>query len=116
MKIKCRFIGEESAAMGAKSPFTDDPTWIIDPIDGTTNFVHGYDNRKINFHRSKFFLLIRFPYIAISVALAINKQVVIGIVYNPITDHLYTAIRGRGAFKNGRLIKCSGQKGKYLFH
>ena len=37
----CRFIGEESAAAGDKTVFGDDPTWIIDPIDGTTNFVHG---------------------------------------------------------------------------
>ncbi len=36
-----RFIGEESTAAGLKSTLTDDPTWIIDPIDGTTNFVHG---------------------------------------------------------------------------
>jgi myo-inositol-1(or 4)-monophosphatase len=36
-----RFIGEESAAAGVKTIFEDDPTWIIDPIDGTTNFVHG---------------------------------------------------------------------------
>jgi len=35
-----RFIGEESVASGEKCHFTDDPTWIIDPIDGTTNFVH----------------------------------------------------------------------------
>jgi len=36
-----RFIGEESVAAGSSVVFTDDPTWIIDPIDGTTNFVHG---------------------------------------------------------------------------
>lgn len=36
------FIGEESVAAGEKSILTDNPTWIIDPIDGTTNFVHGY--------------------------------------------------------------------------
>jgi myo-inositol-1(or 4)-monophosphatase len=41
MKINFRFIGEESTAAGAKTILTDDPTWIIDPIDGTTNFVHG---------------------------------------------------------------------------
>jgi myo-inositol-1(or 4)-monophosphatase len=38
---KFRFIGEESAAAGVKTILGDDPTWIIDPIDGTTNFVHG---------------------------------------------------------------------------
>ena len=41
-----RFIGEESSAEGTSCVFTDDPTWIIDPIDGTTNFVH----RLYNLH------------------------------------------------------------------
>ncbi|UJR22081.1 hypothetical protein I4U23_025147 [Adineta vaga] len=86
-----KFIGEESAAAGVKTEFGNDPTWIIDPIDGTTNFVHG------------------FPFVAISIALAINKEVVIGVVYNPVLDKLYSAVRGKGAFRNGRPIKCSGQ-------
>lgn len=38
----CSFIGEESVAAGAPSVLTDNPTWIIDPVDGTTNFVHRY--------------------------------------------------------------------------
>ncbi|CAF1390979.1 unnamed protein product [Adineta steineri] len=86
-----KFIGEESTAAGVKADFGNDPTWIIDPIDGTTNFVHG------------------FPFVAISIALAINKEVVIGVIYNPVLDRLYSAVRGKGAFKNGRPIKCSGQ-------
>ncbi|CAM2727367.1 unnamed protein product [Rotaria socialis] len=86
-----KFIGEESAASGVKTTFGDDPTWIIDPIDGTTNFVHG------------------FPFVAISIALAIKKQVVIGVIFNPVLDLLYSAVHGKGAFKNGRPIKCSGQ-------
>jgi fructose-1,6-bisphosphatase/inositol monophosphatase family enzyme len=49
--------------------------------------------------------------IAISIALAINKQVVIGVIYNPVLDLLYSTVRGKGAFKNGRPIKCSGQTG-----
>lgn len=40
--LACSFIGEESVAAGEKSVLTDSPTWIIDPIDGTTNFVHRY--------------------------------------------------------------------------
>lgn len=51
----CRFIGEESIADGAKCLLTDSPTWIIDPIDGTMNFIHG------------------FPNFCISIALLINK-------------------------------------------
>ena len=42
--LTCRFIGEETSAdNGEQIKLTDDPTWIIDPIDGTSNFVHGYD-------------------------------------------------------------------------
>ena len=49
---------------------------------------------------------------AISIALAINKQVEIGVIYNPVLDLLYSAVRGKGAFRNGRPIKCSGQTGE----
>ncbi|CAI2310757.1 unnamed protein product [Caenorhabditis sp. 36 PRJEB53466] len=84
-----RFIGEESVAGGAKIEWTDAPTWIIDPIDGTTNFVH------------------RIPMIAICVGLAIKKQLRAGIVYNPITRELYLGQVGKGAFKNGFPIRAS---------
>lgn len=86
-----KFIGEESVAAGIKSELTDDPTWIIDPIDGTTNFVHG------------------FPAVAVSVALAVKKEIALGIVYNPILDKMYTAVRGKGSFCNGSKLKASGQ-------
>ncbi|XP_015513724.1 inositol monophosphatase 2-like isoform X1 [Neodiprion lecontei] len=82
------FIAEESA--GNNSPdLTDAPTWIIDPIDGTTNFVHG------------------FPHTCVVIALAIRKEVVIGIVYNPLLEQLFTARKGRGAFLNGEPISTS---------
>ncbi|PAV84084.1 hypothetical protein WR25_21182 [Diploscapter pachys] len=87
-----KFIGEESVSGGAKIEFTDAPTWIIDPIDGTTNFVH------------------RIPMIAICVGLTIKKQLRAGIVFNPITRELYTAQTGRGAFKNGFPIHVSNNK------
>jgi myo-inositol-1(or 4)-monophosphatase len=87
-----KFIGEESVALGRRSPYTDAPTWIIDPIDGTTNFVH------------------RVPFIAICVGLAIKKQLRAGIVYNPITNELFTAQVGKGAFKNGLPIHVSDVK------
>ncbi|KJE90262.1 myo-inositol monophosphatase 1 [Capsaspora owczarzaki ATCC 30864] len=86
-----KFIGEESVAAGIQCELTDDPTWIIDPLDGTTNFVH------------------RFPFVAVSIALVIDKAPVIGIVYNCILDEMYTAVRGRGAFKNGVQITTSQQ-------
>lgn len=87
-----KFIGEESASAGKKVEFTDAPTWIIDPVDGTTNFVH------------------RFPMTCISVGLTVKKQLRIGIVYNPITRELYTARAGLGAYKNGFRIHVSEVK------
>ncbi|XP_017892486.1 inositol monophosphatase ttx-7-like [Ceratina calcarata] len=83
-----RFIGEEST--GKELPeLTDDPTWIIDPIDGTTNFIHA------------------FPHTCIVVGLAIKKEMAIGIVYNPILEQLFTARKGRGAFLNNKPIRVS---------
>uniref|UniRef100_A0A1I7YA06 Inositol-1-monophosphatase n=1 Tax=Steinernema glaseri TaxID=37863 RepID=A0A1I7YA06_9BILA len=93
-----KFIGEESVAGGQKIEsvaggqkivYSDAPTWIIDPIDGTTNFVH------------------RIPMVAICVGLAIKKELRAGIVYNPITNELFSAQVGRGAFRNGFPIKVS---------
>ncbi|XP_041978097.1 inositol monophosphatase 1 [Aricia agestis] len=87
-----KFIGEESVADGAKAGLTDEPTWIIDPVDGTLNFVHGYPNS------------------CISLGLTINKESVVGIIYNPILDQLFTAKKGKGAFCNGRQIHVSQVK------
>ncbi|CAH0398077.1 unnamed protein product [Chilo suppressalis] len=84
-----KFIGEESVADGAKCILTDDPTWVIDPVDGTLNFVHG------------------FPHSCISLGLVINKESVAGIIYNPIIGQLFTAKKGQGAFLNGRQIHVS---------
>lgn len=84
-----KFIGEESVAGGAKCELTDAPTWIIDPVDGTLNFVHG------------------FPHSCISLGLAINKECVAGIIYNPILQQLFTAKKGKGAFLNDRQIHVS---------
>ncbi|KAF9896589.1 hypothetical protein BX616_007161 [Lobosporangium transversale] len=74
------FIGEETVAAGENCSLTDAPTWIVDPIDGTTNFVHG------------------FPFVAISIGLAINKEPVVGVIYNPILNQLFTAAKGQGAY------------------
>jgi len=84
-----KFIGEETAAKGVKYELTEAPTWIIDPIDGTTNFVH------------------RIGLVGICVGLAIDKQLRAGIVYNPITNELFSAQEGRGALKNGFPIHVS---------
>ncbi|OCK83289.1 inositol monophosphatase [Lepidopterella palustris CBS 459.81] len=74
------FMGEETYSPG--DLLTSSPTFIVDPIDGTTNFVH------------------RHPYVSISLGLAIALVPTIGIVYNPFTRTLYSGIRGRGAFRN----------------
>jgi len=90
-----RFIAEETNSEQKTTPvLTSEPTWIIDPIDGTTNFVHG-------FHHT-----------CISIALSIEKEVVIGIVYNPILDQMFTAIKGHGAHLNNKLIQTSNVDGK----
>ncbi|KAG8441894.1 hypothetical protein GDO86_010901 [Hymenochirus boettgeri] len=86
------FIGEESVAAGAGSTLTDNPTWIIDPIDGTTNFVH------------------RFPFVAVSIGFAVNKQVEFGVVYSCVEDKMYTGMKGKGSFCNGQKLQVSGQK------
>ncbi|XP_047358036.1 inositol monophosphatase 1-like [Vespa velutina] len=84
-----KFIGEESVAKDGLPKLTNDPTWIIDPIDGTTNFVH------------------QFPHTCISLALLINKKAEIGIVYNPIMKQFFSAKRNCGAFLNGKPIQTS---------
>lgn len=84
-----KFIGEEASEANQKLLLTDDPTWIIDPIDGTTNFTK------------------RLPQCGISVGLTVNKEQVLGLVYIPFADELYTAIKGQGAYLNGQRIKCS---------
>ncbi|XP_032359712.1 inositol monophosphatase 1 [Etheostoma spectabile] len=86
------FIGEESVAAGAPSVLTDSPTWIIDPIDGTTNFVH------------------RFPFVSVSIGFTVKKEIEFGVVYSCIEDKMYTARKGNGAFCNGDPIKVSGQE------
>lgn len=70
-------------------PLCDAPTWIIDPIDGTNNYVQ------------------RIPLVAISVAFVWKKETVIGIIYNPILESFYSARYGKGAFLNGKSISCS---------
>jgi myo-inositol-1(or 4)-monophosphatase len=66
-------------------------TWIVDPLDGTTNFLHGI------------------PIFAISIALERQGQVVAGVVYNPAMDELYTAERGGGAFMNDRRLRVAAR-------
>jgi myo-inositol-1(or 4)-monophosphatase len=81
-------LAEESGGQG-----TDDYLWIIDPLDGTTNFLHG------------------FPQFAVSIALKIKGRLEVGIVYNPVNEEMYTACRGEGALLNDKKIRVSNRKG-----
>ncbi|XP_040570751.1 inositol monophosphatase 1 [Lepeophtheirus salmonis] len=83
------FIGEESEFEKGLTMVEDKPTWIVDPIDGTLNFVHCN-------HLT-----------AVSIGLAINKKIVLGVIYAPMRQDMYTAISGKGAFKNGIPIHVS---------
>ncbi|KAL4874987.1 hypothetical protein BJY04DRAFT_211661 [Aspergillus karnatakaensis] len=75
------FIGEESHTGLA---ITNKPTFIVDPIDGTSNFVHG------------------FPAVCVSIGLVIDKQPTVGVVYNPFLDELWYAVKGFRAFTTTR--------------
>jgi len=75
-----QFIGEESYSAGDRCPLTDEPTFCVDPIDGTTNFIHG------------------FPFACISLGLIYERRPILGVIYNPFLNHLYTGIKGQGSF------------------
>ncbi|KAJ2809281.1 hypothetical protein H4S07_003236 [Coemansia furcata] len=85
-----KFVGEETTAECGDAAITDDPTWIVDPVDGTNNFVHHHH------------------FTGVSIGLAIDKQPVVGVVYLPILDELYTGIRGQGSFLNGQRLPLVG--------
>ncbi|KYN12468.1 PREDICTED: inositol monophosphatase 2-like [Trachymyrmex cornetzi] len=85
-----RIIAEETVFTMQKMPeLTDAPTWFLDPIDGTINFMHSL------------------PYFCISIALMVRKEFVLGIIYNPSNSEFYSAIKGKGAFLNGKPIHVS---------
>jgi myo-inositol-1(or 4)-monophosphatase len=67
-------------------------TWIVDPLDGTTNFLHGI------------------PMFAISIGLQREGELVAGLIYNPIADELFTAEKGKGAFVNDRRLRVAARK------
>jgi myo-inositol-1(or 4)-monophosphatase len=82
-------LAEEGTAKGANADAEN--VWIIDPLDGTTNFLHG------------------FPQYCVSIALSQRGQVTHGVIYDPVRNDLYTASRGRGAFLNDRRIRVSNR-------
>lgn len=81
-------MGEETYKPG--DTLSSAPTFIVDPIDGTTNFVHHH------------------PYVSISLGLAVDRVPVVGVVYNPFTRTLFSGIRGQGA----HMVDSWGRKAK----
>ena len=83
------FLGEEG---GRREGADKTHTWIVDPLDGTTNFLHGI------------------PQFAISIALEREGTMVAGLIYNPVIDEMFIAERGKGAFLNEQRIRVAGRK------
>src|SRR5664279_2981455 len=83
------FMGEEGGVTEGKDK---SHRFIIDPIDGTTNFMHGV------------------PHFAISIGLEREGQMVAGVIYNPITDDLYYAEKGHGAYLNNKRLRVANRK------
>jgi len=81
-------VAEESGTIEKESEYT----WIIDPLDGTTNYIHG------------------FPLFSISIALMKNDDPILGVIYVPYMDELYSAVKNNGAYLNNKLINVSNKK------
>lgn len=78
-------IAEEGDYLQSDSPYR----WIIDPVDGTTNYAHGY------------------PWFCTSIALQVKGEMLAGVIYNPVYDELFTATKGGGAYLNGKRLSVS---------
>ena len=76
-------MAEESANEGLQPGYT----WVIDPVDGTTNFIHG------------------FPFVAVSIAVCVEKKPVLGFVLDPVRNELFSARKGAGAWLNGSKLQ-----------
>lgn len=83
------WVGEESAAVAG-----EDPTrrWIVDPLDGTTNFLHGH------------------PHWAVSIALEHKREIIAAVVFDPAKDEMFVAEKGAGAWMNEQRIRVSGRR------
>jgi myo-inositol-1(or 4)-monophosphatase len=82
------FLAEESGLSNKSNEFR----WIIDPIDGTTNFLHGIPN------------------FAISIGLEKNNEIICGMIFNPITNEMFYAEKGKGSYLNNSRIRVSSRK------
>jgi myo-inositol-1(or 4)-monophosphatase len=92
--IKARYpnhgiLAEESGSIVVDHPEASELIWIIDPLDGTTNFAH------------------KFPVFSVSIAVRDASDLLIGVIYDPLRDECFSAARGTGAFLNGAPIRVS---------
>ncbi|RIX60463.1 inositol monophosphatase [Paenibacillus nanensis] len=84
--------GPEASAKALEEARDSEYLWIVDPIDGTTNFVHG------------------FPFFCVSIALAYRGEVIVGVVYDPARDELFVAEKGKGAYVHGKRMSVSSEQ------
>ncbi|MFU1796127.1 inositol monophosphatase family protein [Paenibacillus azoreducens] len=83
--------GPEASAKALEKYADEEYLWIVDPVDGTTNFVHG------------------FPFFSVSIALAHKGEVIVGVIYDPSRDEMFVAEKGKGAYVHGKRMKVSGE-------
>ncbi|MBO2945283.1 inositol monophosphatase [Paenibacillus sp. F411] len=83
--------GPEASAKALETALEEDYVWIIDPVDGTTNYVHG------------------FPFYSVSIALAYQGEIILGVIYDPSRDELFIAEKGKGAYVHGNPTRVSGE-------
>jgi len=83
--------GSEASAQAVAESQDAEYLWVIDPIDGTTNFIHG------------------FPASVVSIGIAHRGEVIIGVIYNPFMDEMFVARKGEGAYLNGERIQVSAE-------
>lgn len=79
------FISEERGRKDTSSDYT----WVVDPLDGTINFIHKYRN------------------FGVSISLLYREDIILGVVYNPVMDEMFTAVKGDGAYLNERRVQVS---------
>ena len=84
---RATIVAEESHAHYSTGP--RGPAWIVDPLDGTTNYAHG------------------FPWFGVSIGYAFDSTIQVGVIYCPMQDELFCAVRNSGAWLNGKRIKVS---------
>lgn len=81
-------LSEETPPARSQAPYR----WVIDPLDGTVNYAHGI------------------PFFSVSIALEKKEEIVLGVVYDPLRDELFSVIMGEGAYLNGRPLRVSNAK------